>query len=236
MNPGALAVHGLWRCCAAPASRRFQCAMRNPERVQRGLLAGILRRNAATEFGRAHGFARLLDAEDFQTAVPPREYAQFQPWIDDAAAGRPDVLTPGRPLAFLPTSGTSSGAKLIPWTSALQREFHAALGPWVHGFMRSDPAAWRGSVYWSLSPPVWPADRTAGGIPIGFESDAAYLPASLRPLLGAAFAVPAAVAAFREAEVWRYATLLYLLGAGDLSMVSVWSPTFLTSLLEPLAE
>jgi hypothetical protein len=210
--------------------------MKDPERAQRRLLGGILRRNEPTEFGRAHGFAKLKSAEDFQKSVPPRDYEDHKPWIDAAAAGKPGVLTPGRPLAFLPTSGTHSGAKLIPWTADLKREFNAALGPWVHGFMRSQPAAWRGSVYWSLSPPVWPEDRTSGGISIGFDSDASYLPALLQPLLGAVFAVPSKVAGFRDPEVWRYATLLHLLGDGDLSMVSVWSPTFLTSLLEPLAR
>lgn len=234
MNPGALAVHGLWWCCAAPAARRFARATQQPERTQRDLLAGLLRRNAGTEFGRAHGFASLRSVEEFQAAVPARDYAGFQPWMDAAIAGRPDVLTPGKPLAFLPTSGTQSGAKLIPWTAALKGEFQAALGPWVHGFMRQQPAAWRGSVYWSLSPPLWPQQRTGGGIPVGFDSDAAYLPAFLQLLLGAAFAVPAAVAALREPEAWRYATLLHLLGSADLSLVSVWSPTFLSSLLEPL--
>ena len=235
MNPAAFAVRGLWRCAAAPAVRRFVRAMKDPERAQRGLLAGILRCNGQTEFGRAHGFTKLKSAEDFQNAVPPREYIEFKPWIDAAAAGKSGVLTPGKPLAFLPTSGTSTGAKLIPWTASLKREFHAALGPWMHGFMRSHPAAWRGPAYWSLSPPVWPDDLTSGGIPIGFDSDASYLPALLQPFLGAAFAVPSAMAGFRDPEVWRYGTLLCLLAAGDLSMVSVWSPTFLTSLLEPLA-
>jgi hypothetical protein len=210
--------------------------MKDPERAQRGLLAGILRRNERTEFGRSHGYGKLKCAEDFQKAVPPRDYEDLKPWIEAATAGKPGVLTPGRPLAFLPTSGTNSGAKLIPWTADLKREFNAALGPWVHGFMRNHPAAWRGPVYWSLSPPVWPEVRTSGGISIGFDSDTSYLPALLQPLLGAALAVPSSVAGFRDSEVWRYATLLHLLGAGDLSMVSVWSPTFLTSLLEPLAR
>ena len=164
MNFAALAVRGLWRSCATPAARRFDRALCHPEAAQREVLARILRHNAPTQFGRSHGFAGLVNPGDFRAAVLPRNYAEFQPWLEAAAAGKPDVLTPGRPLAFLPTSGTSSGAKLIPWTRALRREFNAALGPWVHGFRRSHPQAWRGSAYWSLSPPVWPEDRTSGGL------------------------------------------------------------------------
>ncbi len=236
MNPAAMVVHRIWQASAAPATRRFARALKDPEPVQRAILARILRDNAQTEFGRAHDFANLGSAEKYQAVVPVRDYSDLENYISAATAGKPDVLTPGQPLAFLPTSGTRSGAKLIPWTAALQREFNAALGPWVHGFMRSEPAAWRGASYWSLSPPTWPAARTTGGIPIGFESDAAYLPAPLRPMLGAAFAVPPGVARIREPAAWRYATLLYLLAAGDLAMLSVWSPTFLTALLEPLAD
>jgi hypothetical protein len=236
MNPAALAVHACWRLAAAPAARRFARAMKDPEPAQRAILARILRDNARTRFGRAHGFADLRDPEAFQRAVPVRDEASFAPWLTAAAAGQADELTPGRPLAFLPTSGTRTGAKLIPWTAALKREFNAALGPWIHGFMRAEPAAWRGAAYWSLSPPTWPASHTAGGIPIGFESDAAYLPAPLGALLGSAFAAPPAVARLREPETWRYATLLHLLAAADLSLISIWSPTFLTALLEPLAD
>src|SRR5439155_7734866 len=37
-----------------------------------------------------------------------------------------------------------------------------------------------------------------------------------------------------DLEAFRYGTLLYLLGADDLTLVSVWNPTFLTALLRPL--
>lgn len=235
MNAASLTIHALWKWSAAPSARNFQRAMKEPECAQREVLNRILRHNSATEFGRAHGFAGLKNMEAYRRAVPPRDYADFQPWMDASIAGKPDMLVPGRPLAFLPTSGTGSGAKLIPWTPSLKNEFHAALGPWIHGFMRSHPAAWRGSVYWSLSPPVWPDDRTSGGIPVGFASDTSYLPAFLGPWLESTFAVPGVVAGLRDPVAWRHATLLGLLGARDLSMISVWSPSFLASLLEPLA-
>lgn len=235
MSATACLVHRFWRWRAAPAARRLGAAMDSPEAAQRAVLERILRTNAGTDFGRTHGFGRIRRAEDFQSAVPPREHGDFQPWIDAAAAGTPDVLTAGKPVAFLPTGGTRSGSKLIPWTAALAGEFHAALDPWVYGFMRSEPAAWTGTAYWSLSPPVWPEQRTAGGIRIGFGCDTDYLPAVLRPLIGRVFAVPSAVAFERDPEIWRLNTLAHLLAAGDLTLVSVWSPTFLIALLEPLA-
>lgn len=236
MNAAVALLRNVWRLAAAPATRRFARALDDPESVQRALLARLLRAHAGTRFGREHGYARLSTAEAFRDAVPARDHAGLLPWIDAAAGGAADVLTPGRPTAFLPTSGTTSGSKLIPWTPALRREFNAALGPWITGFMRARPAAWRGAAYWSLSPPAWPGTHTPGGIPVGFASDTSYLPAVLRPLLAGAFAVPAAVAGLRDPAAWRHTTLLHLLGAADLSLVSIWSPVFLTALLEPLEE
>ncbi len=235
MSAAARTIHGFWGWLAGPSARRFESAMMDPEQAQRERLRRILKYHAQTEFGRAHGFSNIRRAEDYQTAVPVSDELDYQPWLEAAASGKPDVLTPGKPLALLPTSGTHGAAKLIPWTRGLKREFDAALGPWIHGFMREHPRAWQGSVYWSLSPPVWPCKQNATGIRIGFDTDASYLPAAVRPLLGAVFAVPSSVPGLRDPLQWRYATLLHLLAAADLSMISVWSPTFLTALLEPLA-
>lgn len=234
MSAVARAIHRFWFWRAAPAARRLAVAMNFTEAAQRAVLQRILQSNAATEFGRDHGFGRIQCAEDYAAMVSPREHADFQAWIDAAAAGSPDVLTAGSPVAFLPTSGTSSGSKLIPWTTALASEFHAALDPWIHGFMKSEPAAWTGRAYWSISPPLWPDEQTPAGIRIGFASDSEYLPAVLRPLLGKILAVPASLARQRDPETWRMSTLAGLLAADDLTLISVWSPTFLIALLEPL--
>jgi hypothetical protein len=48
-------------------------------------------------------------------------------------------------------------------------------------------------------------------------------------------AVPGAVRHLREVETWRRRTLLHLLRARELRLVSIWSPTFLPLLLGPLA-
>jgi hypothetical protein len=231
----ARTIHGAWRCAAAPASARFQRALADPERVQRRILHALIGHNANTRFGREHGFDRVDSVDAFRERVPIRTYDELKPWIDAAADGKPGMLTRDPITAFLPTSGTSTGRKLIPWTASLHREFQEAIQPWVHGFMRETPEAWRGRAYWSVSPPSWTDDRTGGGIPIGFDADTAYLAGFLKPLVNASLAVPSAVAGLREAEDWNYVTLAFLLAAADLSMISVWSPTFLTTLLEPLA-
>jgi hypothetical protein len=46
--------------------------------------------------------------------------------------------------------------------------------------------------------------------------------------------MPPAVAELRASDAFRYITLLHLLAAADLSLISIWSPTFLTSLFAHL--
>src|SRR5262249_44980010 len=47
-------------------------------------------------------------------------------------------------------------------------------------------------------------------------------------------AVPPDVAKIAEMERFRYVTLLHLLRARDLTLISIWNPTFLSTLLAPL--
>ena len=58
--------------------------------ADRLLLQRILADNAETEFGRAHGFARIDTAvEAFRARVPIRDYDDLRPWLDRVAAGEP---------------------------------------------------------------------------------------------------------------------------------------------------
>jgi hypothetical protein len=94
----------------------------------------------------------------------------------------------------------------------------------------------RGRAYWSISPALGPPRRTAGGIPVGFLDDSAYLGRFEQWALRHLLAVPPVVARLPDLQASRYATLLFLLAADDLSLISVWSPSFLTALLAPLPE
>ena len=91
-----------------------------------------------------------------------------------------------------------------------------------------------GRAYWSISPAFGPRRRTSGGIPIGFDTDADYLGGAARWLLKRLLAVPAEVAQAADIDAFRAGTLRHLLGAADLTLMSVWSPTFLPALLGPL--
>lgn len=101
--------------------RRIVDALKDPAAAQRRVLRAVLETNAGTAFGREHRFDRMRDIEDFR-AVPIRNYADLEPWIDRAAAGEQDVLSADAPLAFFTSSGSTGAPKKVPVTSGFVRD------------------------------------------------------------------------------------------------------------------
>jgi GH3 auxin-responsive promoter len=230
---GALASLA-WTGANVPAWVRYRAALDDPRRAQEALLLGYLRENASTAFGRAHGFARIRRMAEYQDLVPLARWADVAPWVDRIAAGERDVLTRS-PVRVLEPTGGSTAAKRIPYTTALQRELRRAVGPWTFDLARRDPRLARGRSYWAITPVLaGRSERRGTGVQVGFEDDAEYLGGRWRRLVESTLAAPGALRLVADVESFRYLTLLFLLAARDLTLVSVWHPSFLTLLLEAL--
>ncbi|HEV7406630.1 MAG TPA: GH3 auxin-responsive promoter family protein [Chthoniobacteraceae bacterium] len=234
MKPLAALANGAWLAASLPAWQRFRHALANPAETQRRHLLRLLRANAATAYGRAWRFDEIGSDEQFRERVPLVDYDDLAPWIARIKHGERGVLTHGPVTRFVPTSGSSGARKLIPFTAVLQREFNAAIGPWMVDLARTNPACFRGPSYWSISPAIPADDATASAVPIGFDDDSAYLGGVRRRLVEAAMAVPAALRLVTEFEEFRYLTLLCLLRTRELRLVSVWHPSFLMLMLDAL--
>ncbi|MFI7349635.1 GH3 auxin-responsive promoter family protein [Streptomyces sp. NPDC049936] len=89
--------------------------------AQDGALRHLLDANAGTEFGRRHGFARCRGVDDFRAAVPIADYEALGPWLEAAAAGRPNVLSADPPVVFFKSSGSTGDSKRIPVTREFMR-------------------------------------------------------------------------------------------------------------------
>jgi hypothetical protein len=116
------------------------------------------------------------------------------------------------------TSGSSGPAKDIPYTRSLRREFDRAIAPWIVNLFRSEPRAFVGEAYWSISP--------------GAESDEEILGPIQRRLVRAVQAVPSTVRLTHEN--FREETLRHLTRCRTLSLISVWHPSFLDLLVGDL--
>lgn len=222
----------MWQCW--PEACRYERATHDVERTQSALLQRLLDRNAESEFGREHRFSSIRTAREFQTLVPLSSYETMTESIRRIAAGQTNVLTREPVLMFEPTGGSSGPEKLIPYTRSLRRQFQRAVSAWAWDTLSMRPALRQGSSYWSLSPAFGRPRTTSGGVTIGFDDDTRYLSLPQRLASTWTLAVHPAVTRLRNIDNFRYSTLLQLLRASNLTLISVWSPTFLTALLAKL--
>ncbi|NTW14495.1 MAG: GH3 auxin-responsive promoter family protein [Candidatus Moranbacteria bacterium] len=221
----------LWFLSTLISSRRWNRATRNVAQVQKKVLLDIVRRNRSTAFGKEHGFGTVTTVEKYRDSVTPKPYEGFEPSIARIADGEIGVLTEEPVKLFEPSSGTSGGKKLIPYTGSLQKEFQAGIDPWINRLYRGHPGMFFGKAYWSIAP-VADMDFTKGGLPVGFATDSEYLGSLQRSVVETVMAVPKEVSLLRDVEAFRYVTALFLLATRDLALISVWHPSFLTLLFE----
>tara|TARA_B100000768_G_scaffold179942_2_gene198744 strand:+ start:4997 stop:6517 length:1521 start_codon:yes stop_codon:yes gene_type:complete len=112
MSVKSLLSRPIARITAARESKKSRDAHVRQQR----LLQHLLERAQFTAFGRDHGLKKGMSLQQYQSAVPVRDYEGLKPWMDRAVKGESDVLWPGLPDYFCKTSGTTSGAKFIPIT------------------------------------------------------------------------------------------------------------------------
>lgn len=230
----AVLLNAAWMASCAPEAWRFRRACRDVAGTQARLLAQTLRDNSETWFGRKYDFARIRTPTDFRNAVPLATADDFADAIGRIGDGESNVLTAETVQMLEPTSGSTGGEKLIPYTRTRLRQLQRAVAVWVYDLFRHRPAVRKGRAYWSISPALGGPRRSPGGLPIGFDADSAYLGRLDRFILRRLLAVPDEVSHIAHMDAFRSATLAHLKRASDLAFISVWSPTFLTTLLAML--
>src|SRR5713101_9667675 len=111
----------------------------SPANAQRRFLLELLKRNAATVFGRQYGFASICTEADYRRLVPIRDYEGFRPYITRMMRGESMVLTASQPVMFTMTSGTTAEPKLIPVTRESQLIESALTRQWFYLALRDHP-------------------------------------------------------------------------------------------------
>lgn len=177
-------------------------------------------------------FGSPQNLETFRTKVPLTDYHQLEGYIDDICRGKANVLFSGIPVAFEKTGGSSGGAKLIPYSASGLRDFRGVLSRCLKNVLSKFKIT--GSIYLSTSP-VSRAAQLIGGIPVGV-SDSDYLDQEMGKFVYEHSAVSFDVAKIQDIETWKKTTLSSLRQARDLQFISVWSPTFLTTLLSGVPD
>ena len=218
------------KCREADARFLSQCA--NLEAVQRNFLRSLLAENAHTKFGQSHGFTSIGDYEEFAASVPIARYDAFAPYIESILRGEPSQLTADAPFFVETTGGSTSGAKIIPYTQAGLDSYWDAIRAWLADLMRRRGLR-QGRIYFALSPVGRKGDGRIGVLPLGSPKRFAYF-GDAAPDLASISVAPAELAKLTDFDAWVFATCLLLLAARDLVLIWVWSPTYLTELLRAI--
>jgi hypothetical protein len=105
------------------AGRLARLRRLDPVGVQTRMLRHLIRMAAGTDFGRAHGFARIRTVADYQSAVPLRRFDDFwRYWIEPSFPVVRNRIWPGTIPYYALSSGTSGArTKHIPVARAMAR-------------------------------------------------------------------------------------------------------------------
>ena len=230
-------AHGVWNLAAYPSDRAFALACAATSSAQERLLLQIIRRNERTELGSKHRFGTIDSVSKFRDAVPLSTYEDYVSSIRRIRDGAKAVLTAGPVERLHLTSGTVSGSKQIPFGAALRDDFSRAIDPWCRSLYREYPDIKRGTSYWVITPPSELRTDSGSAVPIGFDDDDEYLSFSARAVQRVLRSGPALQSApgRYDSFSFRYRAAFYLLQDRALSLISLWSPTYLLSLLDIIA-
>ena len=98
---------------------------KEPDYFQKKWFEGLIAAGKDTSFGSEHGFEKILTLREFQSAVPLREYDNFEPYIERVRRGENSVLWNKPVKWFAKSSGTSSSkSKFIPVTDDSLNKCH----------------------------------------------------------------------------------------------------------------
>ncbi|MEW6079551.1 MAG: GH3 auxin-responsive promoter family protein [Thermodesulfobacteriota bacterium] len=192
-------------------------------------LGSILKTVRGAMSGRNYGLTGDESVDRFRAKVPLTEYSHWEKMIEQQRRTGEPILSTSACDRYQPTSGSTSKIKWIPYTRQFLAQVDAFISPMIYRMYRQYPGIRKGVHYWSLS---WIPTELRGNISPNINDDLKLLPWWKRMFMSQTMAVPDDVAHAPTSDASMFATACYLCAARDLSLVSVWSPTFLLNLLD----
>lgn len=226
---GTAVAHRIMKLALAKGHRRFSGNLDNLEVVQREQLQRILAGVATSQHGQEQGMDASWRWEDFSQRLPVTDYRYWEPLIQQQQKGGGNLLGADRVSRYQPTSGSTSSFKLIPYTAGFLSELDSAIAPWIYQLYCNYPTLKNGRHYWSLS---WLPDSRRELMTANINDDLKILSPLKQFAARVSQSVPQSVSMTDHIEDSFFATIAWLLATSDLTMLSVWSPTFAIRLLD----
>lgn len=227
------AGHRLLSTVVARGDRRFRGRLNDLEGRQRSALHRLLRRVASSDAGRVREVGRNWRWEDFSRLLPVTDYSDWRAEIDLQRSRGSSSLIASPVERYQPTSGSSSAVKWIPYTRHFLRELDGAISPWIADLYRRWPAIGGGRHYWSMS---WIPTALRREMNADVNDDMKLMSPAKRWLAGRTQAVSQRVSLAETSDDSLFTTVACLAAERDLTLLSVWSPTFGLGLLEAMSN
>ena len=104
---GPALLHLLAHATRIGPARAFEAACADVRRSQTERLFALLRANADTVVGRAHGFAAIRSADEFAKRVPLVTAKEIGPLVAREMSGERRVLTADPPVYYTRSTGST---------------------------------------------------------------------------------------------------------------------------------
>lgn len=212
-------------------SRRLDKSAVEPEKTQRRFLLNLLEKNAASQFGRAHGFAEIRTESDFRQRVPIRGYEDFRPFVNRIIAGEQAVLTKENPFMLTMTSGTTGEPKYVPVTHESQAHNSSLMRQWLYRAECDHQGLTAQASVGIVSRAV--EGFTASNLPYGSASGVIYK--NIPWFIRRAYAVPYPVSEIEDYDE-RYFVLARFALAARVSFLATPNPSTLLRLAQVCAD
>ena len=204
------------------------------------ILLEILKTNKNTEYLKTFETeSQILNAENekeliekFQNKIPVVNYEDIKEFVEKEKVGKSNVLLSDKIKLFELTSGSTSDVKYIPYTEKFLKSYMNGVFAWIYNLYQNNKRLFFGSSYWSVSPILKRETVTSGGIRVGIEDDTSYFDKVSAFFLNKLFTVPKEIKNIQNMEDFLLITAVFLLLSENLTMISVWSPSFLMILLD----
>lgn len=205
--------------------QRFTHSMKNVHEVQLSILNKILR-TARENYYYQDTLKNISNFDDFKN-LAITEYNDYEDVITNQKQNNSELIC-NNIIRYQPTSGSTNQVKWIPYNKALLKDFDTAASIWMADMAIQYPDIKKGKHYWSLS---WLPNNMRA---LQNLDDSEILSPIKKFLMQKFFAVPKEVMFTETIEDNLFGTVCFLVATKELSLVSVWSPTFLISILDTI--
>ena len=202
--------------CCFPAWLRFYIFLNQSSMIQMRVLRKIIKQNMTSDYCRKYKFSQIKDYKTWRNEVPIIEYEDIEPYIVDKCS-----FTNNKIKLYEPTSGSSGLKKIIPYTEELREEFQQGIKVWIFDLYIHNPVLFFYKSYWSISPKAKTDD-----LEVGFEKDEEYFSKFEQKFLKHIMVQPDL-----EGDFCKNTAEELIKERTNIGLISIWSPTFLDSIL-----